>query len=455
MKRGLCLLLSLIILSLTALSFSAFTVLTSGVYQSADSSGAYTVRYNGSHADITRYASQTSSASFDLPYHINAACAYNSRVVLFCNDPNNIQIIVYVYDIDTDVLDSFVIYGTRLYSSTDFCCNDNAIFIENYRDSHELKAYSFTGPLINTYRFDNEITSVFGGYHSGVFAVSGDRLYSLNSNSFSVISGDSVRTPLFPADTDILASVYGDVYILDGSRITDAFSVDSDNTAASACVIGNRLYFPSGNTIYGYDINSGDKVSSYHCSSDVNLLYADGNNVVAVNSTSYIRIPQNDFTNLRTTEDNQADNEIVDISADNPPNNRSVSRISSGVYQVDYEYYRIMGIPPETTFAQFKKNINYDGYTLELYRDNALRKSGNVGTAMTAVFTYGNSSVTFELSVVGDITGEGNCNSRDLTVLMDHLNGAADFNGVYENAADLSGDGIVDVVDLAILKSTI
>ena len=39
----------------------------------------------------------------------------------------------------------------------------------------------------------------------------------------------------------------------------------------------------------------------------------------------------------------------------------------------------------ETMQIPFKKNMNYDGYTLTIYRGNTVKKSGNIGTAMTAV----------------------------------------------------------------------
>ena len=96
--------------------------------------------------------------------------------------------------------------------------------------------------------------------------------------------------------------------------------------------------------------------------------------------------------------------------------------------------------------------MRYDDRSVALYRDGDLKTSGNVGTAMTAVFSSDSGSVTFELSVNGDLTGEGNCNSRDVYTLLDYLIGAADFNGVYSLAADLSGDGTVDAVDAAMMK---
>ena len=457
MKRFVCAVLSVLFISLAVLSATAYTIPESHSFSCADSSGAYVVSFNGAHADMVRYALQTYSAGVDLSYRISAVCASHGKVVFFCDDSGNNQLIVYVYDCDSDTLDSFAVYGAKLYGSTDFACDANAIYLENHRDSHELKAYSYSGSLMNTYRFSDEITSVFGGYRSGVYAVGGDTLYSLTGSSFTTVYGLSVETPLFPADSDVLASVYGDVYLLDGNRIAETFTVDADYHADSACVIGDMLYYPCGNTINAYDTDTGKKVGYYKSSDSVKLVYADGNDILAVSDSSCTAVSTNAFTSLRRS-DSPSDQ---DHSSDTPINNSdsnnaiSASKITSKVYQVDDQHYRIMGIAPETTAAQFKRNMDYDGYSLTIYRGNAEKSSGNVGTAMTAVFTAGNSSVIYELAVDGDLTGEGSRNSRDLATLMDYLIGAADFNGVYEIAADLSGDGTVDVTDLALLKRMI
>ena len=67
---------------------------------------------------------------------------------------------------------------------------------------------------------------------------------------------------------------------------------------------------------------------------------------------------------------------------------------------------------------------------------------------MTVIFNSDSISYTFELSVIGDLTGEGNVNTRDLSVMAKYLTDQADFNGVYYLSADLSDDGVVDADDV-------
>ena len=457
MKRSLCLFLASVLLVVAVLSSSAFTLQGSRTYQSADSSGAYVISFSGSHADVTRYASDAISIGLNVSYKISGVCAYHEKVVLICDDSNNNQLIVYIYYLDSDVLDSFAIYGARLNNDSDFCCDDNAIYIENYRDNRELTAYSYSGNLIKRYRFDQRSDALCSGYDSGVYAVSDNTLYRLYGGGFTAVSGEDVDPPLSPAASDVIVSDYGVVYVLNGSRITRTFPVDSRFGAASACVIGDRLYCPDGSVINGYDITNGDKESSCRLNFDASLVYADGGSLIAVVSNTYTSVSPGDLIELTQPDDQVSSGSGSGSSAGSSEKNNNaggaeLSDISSDVYRVDYSRYYISGISPETTVYQFKNNMHYNGWTVSLYRDGALKTSGYVGTANTAVFVSGSNSVTFELSVNGDLTGEGNSNSRDVCTLLDYLIGAADFNGVYLSAADLSGDGTVNAVDAALLK---
>lgn len=467
MKRIICICIVVIIILCAATATSAYTPQTTRTYQSTDGTGVYSIRFNGTHADISRYSFYTLSAGIDLYSSIRAVCAYRGKIVLLCEDVGKTQLSVYVYYLDTDFLEGFVINNALLYNNTDFACDNDGIYIENYRDDHEVIAYSYSGSYLGRYRLDGEINGLFGGYRSGFYAVGGDRLYLLTSGRFTALSGSSVETPLFPADVNHFVSGYGKVYQIDGDQLSYAFSADADHREASACIIGNTLYFPDGSTISAYDLDTGEKIAYYRASYQIYSVYADGGSVIAVGDAGSVSISQSSFSLLRTQDEESGNegsggNEYQDDSgsdveggSDQRQSGSGLSVISSDVYQVDPNRYYITGIPPQTTVAVFKKNMKYDGYTLTIYRDNTVRKSGNVGTAMTAVFSSDEYIYTYELAVTGDITGEGNRNSRDLTTLMDYLIGSSDFNGVYTFAADLTNDGKVDVCDAAFLKSMI
>ncbi len=458
MRRMLCICLSILLFILAVLPTSAYVIQNTKTYQSADDTGVYSVRFSGGHADIIRYCEHTISAGVDVSFPIRSVCAYRGKAVLLCEDVKRAQMSVYVYDVDTDFLEGFAINDLLLYNNTDFACDNGAIYIENYRDAHELIAYSYRGDYLGRYRFDGEINAICGGYRGGVFVAAGDTFYTLSGGRFSALSGDSVEAPLFPADSNAFVSGYGAVYVVDKNSISYRFTADMDNGAA-ACVIDHILYVPCGSAINAYELDTGEKIAYYRAAGQVISVYADGDAVIAVGDSSAFSVRRSDFTSLISENDTngeesrQDDRSNTERGDNTAQNNTGTGRITSDVYRVDSNRFYICDIPPQTTVAALKRNMRFDGYNLTLYRDNTVKKSGNVGTGMTAVFSSAESNDTYELAVIGDITGEGNRNSRDMNTLLDYLCGAADFNGVYTVAADVNNDGKADVCDAAVLKS--
>ena len=58
------------------------------------------------------------------------------------------------------------------------------------------------------------------------------------------------------------------------------------------------------------------------------------------------------------------------------------------------------------------------------------------------------SNVIYEISVSGDITGEGNVKSNDVSSLMSYFVKKSDLFGVYLTSADFNNDGNINNKDL-------
>ncbi len=109
--------------------------------------------------------------------------------------------------------------------------------------------------------------------------------------------------------------------------------------------------------------------------------------------------------------------------------------------------YTITGISPGTTAAALRKEQGFDGAVF--YKTNGeLYESGKLGTGMTVQLQSG----TYTVVIFGELTGEGNINSRDLTAIEDHLIGVAILDGPYLKAADLNHDGTADLKDAVALN---
>ena len=84
----------------------------------------------------------------------------------------------------------------------------------------------------------------------------------------------------------------------------------------------------------------------------------------------------------------------------------------------------IYGIYSGETVADFKAKTSADA----VYKsDGSVAKSGKLKTGFTTVIN----SKTYTIAVCGDVTGEGNVNSKDVTLLQKHLCGNAKLSGAF------------------------
>ena len=433
----------------------------------SDSRGIYSVSFSGKNATVTSFGTYDITADLHLEYSIDSVYAADNKVVMFCNDTANYQLIVSVYDISCDMLDSFALNGREVFSGSCCCCDRDCIYIEN---DNKLEQYTYYGSYKRSFPFPEYVTYTASGYDSGIYAVCDDELYYISGGSMSLISGADASSPILPVCDDVILSGSGRVQIISGDQVISSVKTDARADTGGACVIGGILYYPSGSVIYGCDIDTGEALCSYRCSQNVRYLYSDGNTIYALDSDlSQIASPDSgSFTYKQSSsgnEGNNSDNSSSGKSSNNGKSNSSkgsnssdgqipdgMPTISSDIYDVDYDGYIISRIPAGTTIAKFKSNMDCSGCSVKLYRGEAEKTSGNVGTTMMADFVKGGDVLRFELSVIGDLTGEGSANSRDMNILLDHLNGSADFNGAYSLSADINDDGKIDVIDAAKLR---
>lgn len=105
----------------------------------------------------------------------------------------------------------------------------------------------------------------------------------------------------------------------------------------------------------------------------------------------------------------------------------------------------IYGVYSGETVADFKAKTSADA----VYKsDGSVAKSGKLKTGFTTVMN----SKTYTIAVCGDVTGEGNVNSKDVTLLQKHLCGNAKLSGAFLKAADFNLDGKVDNRDLVLIS---
>ena len=457
-KPALALMLSIMIIFFSAFRTDAYSYLN---YSSlnADRTNLYTTSdkvWLLSYKNSELYLEQLSPDSFyitvPLSYPVTCAALFGDTVVALCNDVSNASAIVYYYDISSDVLDSAPVRSLTAYDDSLIAYDSDCFYILD-ANGRTVNRYSHTGKFEYYYSFVGTVTDIFcdGSHH--IYAISDNRLFRLEPSAITSIAGPNVIQSGTFISNDLFYDATGSVFRISSAGIEKIISVQN---ASYAGVIGEYIYIASRNTVWRYTL-SGVKDAQCNLSADIFALVCCNDEVIAATNESGIRInflSEHDFVLLdsgqtipNTPNEGNADSPDAQSSGtDSSVQNQSADTISSQLYDIDFERYYIRNIPAGTTLAQLKKNIFYDGYTVSFYRDGALQKSGKAATAMTAVFS-GRNTYTFELSVTGDLTGEGGVNTKDLYALMDYLLDEWMFTGVYLDTADLNRDGVIDLVD--------
>lgn len=102
-------------------------------------------------------------------------------------------------------------------------------------------------------------------------------------------------------------------------------------------------------------------------------------------------------------------------------------------------------VPQGTTVAKLKKalGIKDRNYTVTNYSGKVL-SSGKIGTRTIAYFE----DKPYTVIVIGDITGEGNINSRDLKKIMKHLVDSEKLDEIGMIAGDINSDNKICAKDI-------
>lgn len=125
--------------------------------------------------------------------------------------------------------------------------------------------------------------------------------------------------------------------------------------------------------------------------------------------------------------------------------------LSSNYYKIDSNNKIISRLGPKTSVEIFKKATNIQSGELKVYKDTNLKDeitTGYIGTGMVA--TDENKNDIYQISVVGDLDGDGKASQVELTHIIRNLTGLKgyDLKGIKKISADINGDENVNQIDI-------
>lgn len=250
----------------------------------------------------------------------------------------------------------------------------------------------------------------------------------------------------------------------------DFYSDSLDSLAINADAFSNQYCFTADNKGHIYFVSEGDtsKLCIYENGNikEVNLkhqitqlLCVDGESVIAVttnctylyNGNEAVKILDSPLSvpayyrgggvikDLNGTEYIYENGDLYKKAAATEPSTLSTAYITQPRLVNDI-YVADIGI----TLSKIKKAFADFEITKIAKADGTVINSGKVGTGATVTFSTGE---TVTVIISGELTGEGNINSRDLKAVLNHLSEKELLTGSALLAADVDSDGKITTKD--------
>lgn len=404
------------------------TVIVSGVYSARADSDTDAIYNDGKYLFVLKPKSNTLETDRLLPYkkgytysfsdRINACCAIGNTVYTLTESGSNK--IRYLYK-STDGKSSTVRLSNINTDRNTFISTDTSgnIFIINSKN--KIQVFNKSGKSIKTFGAKVNRLIPFSDY---ALAFSGKAVYKVTSSTQTLLLSGTNTSYFYRISDNYIGDYYGNIYRISGG-VKRIISV-SKNGMNKACEVGKYLVYCNDKTLYIYDKN-GSLVSERGLESLVYALSSYDSKAVLIDKNYNVTL----LSQSELFEKNGNSNALKGINLKNFKHNKKYIYVNQG-----------------TTIADFKSGIEYDGYEISFKG----RRSGKLYTNTKVSFIKGNASVNFTFIVRGDVTGEGNVNSRDEGLLFKHLLGQQKLNGVYKIAADINRDKKISNADLVLLS---
>lgn len=417
------------------------------------------------------------------------AKAYNKNLYILTNDKtkddkNNLLISKYIFSdkeikLQNDYLYSIpdlYNYNISSYNNFDFGRDETLYIINSRKDIYAISSDNDSYHIYN----GNNISSIS-------FNLDKSKLYALTDQKellcFNLTNGPSenlaytklngnIDDHFYFLRNNIIISYTGKIYNIDenNNTLTEILTTDSYNFKLASTAFKDYILCKVDDKIinaYAHDdtknytaiksLTLENKILRLATSNDICVaITSDNDNVkylTIINVEDFSEIKNENSSDSDPSTNNNDNNSSTNNPNDENPSsnndNNDTYSISSQAYNIDFQKRVITNVPLSTTIAVFKQNVTYTNYNISF--TNYLGKSmssGKLGTGTTVTFTNNNSTTSFKIIISGDVTGEGNINSRDISALQNYLGETAELTDEYLLAADMNNDTIINTLDL-------
>ncbi len=271
-----------------------------------------------------------------------------------------------------------------------------------------------------------------------------------------IVCNETSRGALTEARADVTDN-YNDLYIVvtDYAWNQTVYRVGTTKTikidqGESSLHVGKAMLF----TVTAYSENG------YGYTEQLNWKSSDESIAVIDSEGSVIGLKPGDVTITATGSISGASDSVtlhvVDASAViTPKPNEGINLNSDSKYIMRDGY--IYGVPAQTKVADFLENfVNPSSLTVIDKAGEEKQASDRVATGdSVCIMSNGAAFMQIPIVIVGDVTGDGAVNSRDIAGMQKHIMDTQKLAGVYLLAADVREDDALNSRDIAALQKAI
>ncbi len=321
-------------------------------------------------------------------------------------------------------------------------------------DGDEIRSYTISGNIKNLFYYERT---------DSVYAVSDSGLFNITSGAIK--TGTTVPHGEFIINGNLCTDSNGDVFKFDPLT---GFEKIIDTDYDMLCPTENHIYAVDGLTVYELDLNgkqtaymnisvrpekilSSKDNAAYAANGRLSIIYPSEMIEIHENSTEHSSVTSSEAPSVpeRSTITDQSS--VSEPPAISKPNGES-SIYTTNNYGIKSSKLEIAGkyifLNRPMTLAEVKNSIEYNNYVLTVRNHlNKIVTSGNVGTNWEFTFS-GNNEMVFYIVMLGDITGEGNINSRDVSKLSEYLLDDTELSDASLFAADIDQNEVINLLDL-------
>lgn len=402
----------------------------SSVKSDSNGKGGFVCAFSGNTVCSARLVPDFSAYSFTVDGQIRSVSQSGKYTyALVFDDAFKNKYSVYALNLDNGNVSQNTFVDENFMTDS-FSVTDNSIY---YIKTDSLTSYVVCRNLASDKKskitFSDNVNEVFNNNGNSYARLCDGSIYKLSQSSATYAANTGELKNIYNAGVNRVINEDGFIVSLsDNSR-----EYVSNAVAENVSVSDNKIYSAVN---YRLNLKNSEKTKSVSIPDRAKAVVSYKNQCAVLLDNGTVQVFGSvDFEEKKTNDNNDNNNNHNSSKSDIQPNNSDYLFSDEIIY----------GIYSGETVVEFKNKTSAEN----VYKsDGTIAKSGKLKTGFTVVID----SKTYTIAVCGDVTGEGNVNSKDVTLLQKYLCDNAELSGAYLQAADFNLDGKADNRDLVLIS---